>query len=67
VVQQGQSLPHLPKRPFRTPPKWSFRNSLGHGLRPWCLGQFRLSSPAEPRWAPRFSGEVRSWPCRAMV
>ena len=50
----------------------TFRNSRGHGRhplqygatgpRPRCLGQFRLSFLAEPRWVPRSSGEVRFEP-----
>ena len=39
----------------------AFRNSLGRGCtQPRSLGQFRLSSPAQPRWGPRSSGNVRS-------
>ena len=39
----------------------SFWNSRSHGpKRPWCLGQFPLSSPAKPRWIPRSSGDARS-------
>jgi hypothetical protein len=36
---------------------WNFR---GHGLQPWCLGQFQFSSSVEPRWVPRSFSDVRS-------
>jgi len=28
-------------------------------LRPWCLGQFQLSFPVQPRRIPRSSGHIR--------
>ena len=40
----------------------SFWNSIGHGLRPWCLSQFQLSFTATSRWVPAPSGNVRSEP-----
>jgi hypothetical protein len=47
--------------PFGLRRSETFWNSHGRGrARPRCLGQFQLSLSAEPRWAPRSSGEVRS-------
>ena len=58
---QGSTLPRLPERPFRT--------LSGGNLRkfPRRLGQFPLSFPAESRWVPRSSGEVRSEPWHTLV
>jgi hypothetical protein len=30
----------------------TFWNSHGHGLRPWCCGQFQLSFSLKPHWVP---------------
>ena len=42
----------------------AFGNSFASGLPPWSFSQFPLSFPAEARWVPRSSGEVRSGPGR---